>query len=57
LAQREPAKVAELKTLLERKYREVRGESPTWPAWKFTNAEGPRIEWPDYVKRRAAAKP
>jgi arylsulfatase A len=52
LAAREPAKLAELKPLLERKYHEVRAESPTWPAWKFTNAEGPRIEWPDYVKNR-----
>ena len=53
LAANEPAKLAELKALLERKYHEVRDESPTWPAWKFTNAEGQRIEWPDYVKNRA----
>lgn len=57
LAQRESAKLAELKELLPRKYREVVEEAPTWPAWKFTNAEGPRIEWPEYVKRKAAAKP
>lgn len=56
LAATEPAKLAELKSLLERKYLEVRTESPMWPAWKFTNAEGPRIETPDYVKKKAAKK-
>jgi len=57
LAASEPAKLAELKALLERKYDEVRGESPTWPAWKFTNAEGPRIQRPDYTKKKAAKQP
>lgn len=57
LAAREPAKLAELMALLERKYLEVRAESPTWPAWKFTNAEGKRIEWPDYIKNKATKKP
>lgn len=57
LSAREPEKLAELKTLLEKKYREVRDESPTWPAWKFTNAEGQRIEWPDYTKNKPAKKP
>jgi arylsulfatase A len=52
LAATEPAKLAEFRTLLQAKYREVRAESPTWPAWKFTNAEGQRIQWPDYVKNR-----
>ncbi len=56
LAAREPAKLAELKSLLERKYHEVRAESPTWPAWNFTNAEGKRIEWPDYIKNKATKK-
>lgn len=56
LAAKEPAKLAELKALIEAKYREVRAESPTWPAWKFTGAEGKRIEWPDYWKKRQAAK-
>ena len=41
---------------LERKYHEVRSEAPTWPAWKFTNTEGPRIETPEYVKKKAAKK-
>jgi arylsulfatase A len=49
-------KLAELRPLLERKYLEVRGESPLWPAWKFTGVEGKRIEWPDYVKQKATKK-
>ncbi|MBI5684730.1 MAG: sulfatase-like hydrolase/transferase [Verrucomicrobia bacterium] len=56
LAAKEPAKLAELKALLEAKYHEVRAESPVWPAWKFTGAEGKKIEWPDYWKKRQAAK-
>ena len=56
LAAKEPAKLAELRWLLQVKYREVRAESPVWPAWKFTGAEGKKIEWPDYWKKRQAAK-
>jgi len=56
LAVKEPAKLAELKALLQTKYHEVRAESPTWPAWKFNNAEGKQIEWPDYWKKRQAKK-
>jgi arylsulfatase A len=51
LAAEQPEKLAEMKSQLEKKYLEVRAESPTWPAWKFTNTEGKRIEWPEYVKR------
>lgn len=56
LAAKEPAKLAELKMLLQAKYHEVRADSPVWPAWKFTGAEGKKIEWPDYWKKRQAAK-
>ncbi|MFZ2644446.1 MAG: sulfatase-like hydrolase/transferase [Verrucomicrobiia bacterium] len=56
LAAKETAKLAELKALLQAKYQEVRAESPVWPAWKFTGAEGRKIEWPDYWKKRQAAK-
>jgi arylsulfatase A len=52
LSAREPAKLAEMKSRLERKYVEVRAESPTWPAWKFTNAEGKRILPPEYNKKK-----
>ena len=55
LATLETAKLAEMKALLEAKYAEVRAESPVWPAWKFTGAEGKKIEWPDYVKKKKAA--
>ena len=47
LIDKEPAKFAELKAVLLRKYHEVRDESPTWPAWKFTGAEGKKIIWED----------
>ena len=56
LAAREPAKLAELKSLLERRYRDVVMESPTWPAWTFTNAEGKRIEWPEYTRKKPAQR-
>ena len=55
LAVAEPAKLAELKELLMAKYTEVQSESPIWPTWKFTGAEGKKIEWPDYVKQKKAA--
>ncbi len=48
------AKLEEMKALLLAKYHEVRDESPTWPDWKFTGAEGKRISWPDYVKKGKA---
>jgi arylsulfatase A len=54
LSTKEPAKFAEMKAALEKKYHEVRTESPTWPAWAFTGAEGKRIQWPDYVKKGKA---
>ena len=41
-------KLAELKPLIEAKYKEVRGESPVWPAWKFPGVEGKLIVWPEY---------
>lgn len=49
LIDQEPAKFAELKAALLAKYHEVRDESPTWPAWKFTGAEGKKIIWEDTV--------
>lgn len=55
LAASEPAKLTELKDLLEAKYAEVVAESPMWPEWKFTGSEGKKIEWPDYVKKKKAA--
>lgn len=51
LATAQPDKLRELRGLLQTKYADVRAESPTWPEWKFTGAEGKRIEWPAYTKR------
>ena len=56
LAATESAKLAELKVLLEAKYVEVQNEAPMWPAWKFTGAEGKKIQWPSYGKKKAALK-
>ncbi|MBL9142298.1 MAG: sulfatase [Verrucomicrobiaceae bacterium] len=47
LIDKEPAKFTELKAALLAKYHEVRDDSPTWPAWKFTSAEGKKIIWED----------
>jgi arylsulfatase A len=55
LATEAPAKLAELRAMLESKYAEVRAESPVWPAWKFTGSEGKKIEWPDYTRKKTAA--
>jgi arylsulfatase A len=52
LAATEPDRLMVMREELLRKYLEVREESPIWPDWKFTGAEGKRIEWPDYVKKR-----
>lgn len=52
LAADHPEKLAELRGVLGRLYHEVRDEGPVWSVWKFTNAEGKRIEWPPYGKRR-----
>lgn len=44
----EAARFAEMRKILQAKYREVQQESPTWPAWKFARYEAQRIEWPPY---------
>jgi hypothetical protein len=33
---------------LQKMYRAVREESPTWPAWEWPRYEADRIQWPDY---------
>lgn len=57
LIDKEPAKFAELKSALVSKYHEVRDEGRTWPAWKFTGAEGKKIVWPDDARKPKTAKP
>ncbi|MEX2174737.1 MAG: sulfatase-like hydrolase/transferase [Pirellulaceae bacterium] len=56
LSAAEPAKLAELKTLLVKSYHDVRDESPLWPVWTFDGREGARIVWPDYVQPRRGGK-
>lgn len=56
LAGKESTRLEEMKAQLTAKYHEVRDESPAWPAWEFTGAEGKKIVWPDYVKKPKAAK-
>ena len=41
---------SKLKPEIQRLYRQVRDESPTWPAWKFPGIEGKRIR--TYIEQR-----
>ncbi|GAB4138614.1 MAG: sulfatase-like hydrolase/transferase [Planctomycetaceae bacterium] len=43
LSQQEPEQFRKLVAKLRKKYREVRDESPTWPAWTWPRIEGKRI--------------
>lgn len=54
LKAREPARFAEMRKILEAKYREVQAESPTWPQWDFARYEAQRIAWPAYRGSRRA---
>jgi len=40
LAKEQPAKLNEMKALLAANYQDVKGESPTWPAWQPPAAAG-----------------
>jgi arylsulfatase A len=57
LAAKEPGKVAELKAALLAKYHEVRGESPTWPAWTGTGIEARKIVWPEDARKPKGRDP
>lgn len=52
LAAREPERVRELAAVMRKLYREVRDESPSWPAWQWPRYEAARIQWPDYRGQR-----
>jgi arylsulfatase A len=52
LADKEPERLKQLAAELQKKYREVQAESPTWPAWTFARYEAGRIEWPPYWKKK-----
>lgn len=56
LAASEPRKLEELRIQMQRLYERVRAESPTWVPWKFTGAEGKKIQWPDYVTKKKAIR-
>jgi hypothetical protein len=45
LAEKEPARLEEMKTRLTKLYREIQQENPDWPSWKSQNFEGKRIIW------------
>jgi len=55
----EPGRFERMRRMLEKKYREVQAESPTWPEWEFARYEAERIEWPPYrgARRVPARKP
>ena len=44
LDQKQPDRLNDMSATLRRLYREVRDESPIWPAWKWPRYEGRRIE-------------
>jgi arylsulfatase A len=63
LAASEPERLATMAAQLRKLYREVRNESPTWPAWEWPRFEGERIRaareagvWPTW-RKPAAEKP
>ncbi len=48
LAAKEPERLQAMSAQLRKLYREVRDESPTWPAWQWSRYESGRIERPNY---------
>lgn len=52
LAAREPDRTRAMAAALRRLHREVRDESPVWPAWVNSRYEQQRIEWPPYWRPR-----
>ncbi len=43
-SQQEPQRLKAMSQQLRKMYREIRGESPVWPAWKWPRYEGKRIQ-------------
>lgn len=56
LAEKEPERLKELADQLQKKYREVRDESPTWPAWEWPRYEAGRIQLPEYYQPKKPKK-
>lgn len=57
LAAKEPERLKRMVTLLQKTYREVRDESPMWPAWEWLRYEADRMQRPDYKGKRPTDKP
>lgn len=45
LAEEHPERLARMSAALQQLYREVRDESPVWPAWEWPRYESKRIIW------------
>jgi arylsulfatase A len=56
LAGRETERLKHMSAALQRLYRAVQGETPTWPAWTGPRYEQERIVWPDYYKKKQPGK-
>jgi arylsulfatase A len=52
LAAQEPERLQRMTAELQKLYRAVRDESPTWPAWEWPRYEAERIQWPTYKQKR-----
>lgn len=57
LAQRHPDVLNDLKAQLQPLYREVRDESPIWPAWEWPRYEGQRIRAFREAQKAAQSRP
>ena len=45
LAERQPERLKAMRAVMAKLYREVREETPTWPAWTWPRNEGRQIIW------------
>ena len=54
LAPAEPARLAELRTKLDRFHASVRAEAPLWPSWEDPGYEAKTIVWPSYQPKPLA---
>lgn len=52
VADANPETLQRMKRRMQTLYREVRGETPQWPAWQWPRYEAQRIEWPEYWRNR-----
>jgi arylsulfatase A len=57
LAETQPQRLAEMSAVLRKLYRDVRDESPVWPAWQWPRYEANRIKAAREAKAAAESKP